>query len=57
MTTTGFGDVHATGQLGRVLVSAVYVFNVVYVALLADEVSRELRSRRSPRTDQRGKSA
>jgi voltage-gated potassium channel len=34
MTTVGYGDVHAEGQLARVLVCAVIVFNVVVVASL-----------------------
>ena len=34
MTTVGFGDVHAEGQLARALVCALIVFNVVVVASL-----------------------
>lgn len=34
MTTVGYGDVHAQGQLARGLVSALIVFNVVVVASL-----------------------
>jgi hypothetical protein len=34
MSTVGYGDVHATGQLARVLVSGLIVFNVVVVASL-----------------------
>jgi hypothetical protein len=35
MSTVGFGDVHAEGQLARVLVCILIVFNVVVVASLA----------------------
>jgi hypothetical protein len=35
MSTVGFGDVHAEGQLARVLVCLLIVFNVVVVASLA----------------------
>ncbi len=34
MTTVGFGDVHAEGQLARLLVCGLIVFNVVVVAAL-----------------------
>ena len=34
MTTVGYGDVHAEGQLARALVCALIVFNVVVVASL-----------------------
>jgi hypothetical protein len=34
MTTVGFGDVHAEGQLARALVCVLLVFNVVVVASL-----------------------
>jgi voltage-gated potassium channel len=34
MTTVGFGDVHAEGQLARALVCVLIVFNVVVVASL-----------------------
>jgi hypothetical protein len=35
MSTVGFGDVHAEGQVARVLVCILIVFNVVVVASLA----------------------
>jgi hypothetical protein len=34
MTTVGFGDVHADGQVARAMVCALLVFNVVVVASL-----------------------
>ena len=34
-TTVGFGDIHASGQLARALVSAQLAFNLVFVAGLA----------------------
>jgi hypothetical protein len=40
MTTVGYGDVHAEGQLARGLVCAVIVFNVVVVASLVRAQTR-----------------
>ena len=40
MTTTGYGDIHATGQLARVLVSLVFVFNLVFLGMLGSELSK-----------------
>ncbi len=40
MTTVGFGDVHAQGQLGRALVCVLIVFNVVVVAALLRALAR-----------------
>jgi hypothetical protein len=37
MATVGYGDVHAEGQVARVLASALIIFNVVVVASLARE--------------------
>ena len=34
MSTVGFGDVHAEGQIARILVCLLIVFNVVVVASL-----------------------
>ena len=34
MTTVGYGDIHAEGQLARALVCVLLVFNVVVVASL-----------------------
>lgn len=48
MTTVGYGDIHATGQVARVLVSLALVFDVVFLGLVGGEISRhasELRSK------------
>ncbi len=51
MTTTGYGDIHAVGQVARVLVSAVFVFDFVFIGLVAAELSRHVdRSRLTART-------
>ena len=42
MATVGFGDVHAVGQLARVTVSFMIVFNIVVVAALAREATRRV---------------
>lgn len=43
MTTVGYGDVHAEGQLARGLVCALIVFNVVVVATLLRDRTRPTR--------------
>lgn len=45
LTTVGYGDVHAEGQIARGVVSVQLVFNVVIVATGASVLSRELSSR------------
>jgi len=40
MTTTGYGDIHATGQLARIVVSFALVFDVVFLGLVGAELSR-----------------
>jgi len=47
LATVGFGDVHATGQVARVLVTAQMVFNVIFVGLLASTLTTKLRRRAS----------
>ena len=51
MTTTGYGDIHAVGQLSRVLVSAVFVFDVLFLSLVAAEASRIVTARRERKTE------
>ena len=46
VTTTGYGDITAVGQLARVLVSAVFVFDLVFLGLIAAELSRLMSRRR-----------
>ncbi len=43
LTTVGFGDVHAVGQLARALVSLQLVFDVVFVAALVSTIGVRLR--------------
>jgi voltage-gated potassium channel len=45
MATVGYGDVHATGQLARGVVTAQMAFNVVFVAALVSVYGGELRRR------------
>ena len=40
MTTVGYGDVHAEGQLARAMVCVLIVFNVVVVAALVRAYTR-----------------
>jgi voltage-gated potassium channel len=42
MTTVGYGDVHATGQAARVLVTTQLVFDVAFLGILASLISRRL---------------
>jgi voltage-gated potassium channel len=42
--TVGFGDVHAEGQIARVLVSVQIVFDVVFVAALAATLTGKVRA-------------
>jgi voltage-gated potassium channel len=48
LTTIGFGDVHAAGQLARVMVIIQMVFDVVFVAAVAATLRGRLRSRLGP---------
>jgi voltage-gated potassium channel len=47
LTTVGFGDVHAVGQVARVVVIVQMVFDVVFVAAVVAVVSGRLRARAS----------
>jgi voltage-gated potassium channel len=49
LTTVGFGDVHATGQLARAAVTVQMVFNLVFIGLAAGIVSGFLRTTASRR--------
>ncbi len=49
LTTVGFGDVHAAGQLARAAVTVQMVFNLVFIGLAAGLVSGFLRTRASRR--------
>ncbi|MFE2656776.1 ion channel [Brevibacterium sp. NPDC059310] len=51
MTTTGYGDIVATGQLSRILVSAVFVFDLVFLGLFASELSRIVSRRQAGPAD------
>ena len=43
LATVGFGDVHATGQLARLLVTIQIAFNLVFVATLVTVLSKRVR--------------
>jgi len=45
MLTIGYGDVHATGQLARVLILVQLLFDAVFVALAVTMLTTRLRSR------------
>lgn len=45
LTTVGYGDVHATGQIARVLVILQLTFNAVFVGALVSTVAGIIRSR------------
>lgn len=49
LATVGFGDVHASGQLARALVTVQIVFNLVVVAALASVLTGQIRARMSGR--------
>ena len=49
LATVGFGDVHATGQAARALVTAQIVFNLVVVAALVSVLTTQLRARMAER--------
>ncbi|WP_217997078.1 potassium channel family protein [Kineosphaera limosa] len=42
MTTVGFGDIHAQGQVARAVVSVLLVFDVVFIAALLSRMSDRL---------------
>jgi voltage-gated potassium channel len=49
LATVGFGDVHASGQAARALVTVQIVFNLVVVAALASVLTRQVRARMAER--------
>jgi hypothetical protein len=49
LATVGFGDVHAMGELARVLVSVQIVFNLVFVAAVVSVLTTQLRARAAER--------
>lgn len=42
MTTVGYGEIHATGQVARALVTTQLVFDVAFLGVLASLLSRRL---------------
>ena len=44
LLTVGFGDIHAAGQVARVMVLIQYMFNVVFVATAAGILSSRVRA-------------
>ncbi|HEY2999894.1 MAG TPA: potassium channel family protein [Acidimicrobiales bacterium] len=49
--TVGFGDVHATGQLARVLVIIQITFDLVFVAAVVSVLTTHIRRRAAARSD------
>lgn len=49
VSTVGFGDITATGQLARVLVTLQMAFNLLFIAVLVRLFQQTLERRRSPR--------
>jgi voltage-gated potassium channel len=49
LSTVGYGDVHATGQLARAAVTVQIVFNLVFIGLAVATVSGFVRSRATRR--------
>jgi hypothetical protein len=45
MTTVGFGDIHASGQLGRSLATVNMAFNIVFIAAVGGLVRRKVSER------------
>ncbi len=43
MATIGYGDIHATGQLARILVIVAIVFQLVFPTTLMSTIARRLR--------------
>lgn len=43
MATIGYGDIHATGQLARILVIVAIVFQLVFLTTLMSTIARRLR--------------
>ena len=50
MTTTGYGDIHATGQLARLLVSLVFVFDLLFLGVIGAQVANMAKQARDKRT-------
>ena len=44
LSTVGYGDIHATGQLARILVITQMAFNLVFVATVAAVLSSRIRA-------------
>jgi small-conductance mechanosensitive channel len=53
LATVGFGDIHASGQLARALVTLQIAFNLVFVGALASLVTGQMRRRASEIRDRR----
>jgi len=49
LATVGFGDVHATGQIARALVTIQITFDLVFVAALVSVVTGQIRERAAQR--------
>jgi hypothetical protein len=45
LATVGYGDIHATGQVARALVTAQIAFNLIFLGALASLLTRQVRQR------------
>lgn len=45
LATVGYGDVHPTGQMARVLVTVQMAFNLVFIGALLSVLSDQMRRR------------
>ncbi len=48
ITTVGYGDIHASGQAARALVTAMMVFDVVFLGALGSTIWDRFRAERTP---------
>lgn len=49
--TVGYGDIHATGQVARALVTAQIAFNLVFLGALASLLTRQVRQKAATQTE------
>jgi hypothetical protein len=56
MATIGFGDIHAQGQIARVLVMVLIVFNFVFVGALVSILTGRVHARVEARIGKPGRS-
>ncbi|MBF0808706.1 hypothetical protein E4U03_08825 [Rothia nasimurium] len=52
MSTVGFGDIHPVGQQAKLLVIAMIIFDLIFIAALGHAMSETLRTAREHRSHQ-----